>query len=548
MSEPTNDPRPSRPLSEISHLFLSTLREQTGGEGRARPVRIPPGQRAAAPVSSPMDEQGETRDEPNQRKRITGIVSAHLDGQLGDAALAYAASLASRGERVGIMTVDAAEFRLQLIECDSDVPASDPEVSDLFEARPMSEALRELNHDVDRWLLVIGDRRRLETRSLLNRVDDWTMLTTCDHDGIVAGYRTLKGLAEGAKSPLAIALLDAPGHEQACRAFDKLSGVCRQFLDWDVTHEPLETDVENAQAHTVLWCHTGRDKAQLAAGPQWQVVQEFVELEPDAAANAAHYGNTTISEIADADDELDDAMAQMASEFRQPTFGPPIDESVTHTFEIPPLARPIAAPSQDTMNSETKPMSMPTFATNESMKISATPASSAPMNTPQRYLTPTADKWSPPAEVAPAAAAQHDDAGEVIDLPDGVSVLSAILRCGGTELLATPVTAPMCPGSTVAVDRDRGLVLVAQAGNGLAGMDAIAAAVQWLDDSKQLISMAMPQLAIDASRPTLVQVIIDQADRTAEGLRPLLGNSRITIRSYRKLRWAGRTGLLLDAA
>ena len=136
---------------------------------------------------------------------------------------------------------------------------------------------------------------------------------------------------------------------------------------------------------------------------------------------------------------------------------------------------------------------------------------------------------------------------EVIDLPDGVSVLSAILR-SGSQLLATPIAPPMCPGATVAVGRDRGLVLVAQAGADLAGMDSIAAAVRWLDDSKQLIAMAMPQLAIDATLSTQVHLLIDHADRAAVGIRPLLGNSRITLRSYRRLRWAGRTGLLLEAA
>ena len=114
-------------------------------------------------------------------------------------------------------------------------------------------------------------------------------------------------------------------------------------------------------------------------------------------------------------------------------------------------------------------------------------------------------------------ASSVDASGEVIELPDGVSVLSAFLR-GNNALLTTPIAPPMCPGATVAVGRDRGLVLVAQAGTNLAGMDAIAAAVRWLDDSKQLIAMAMPQLTIDAARPTMVQLLIDHADRSAEGL------------------------------
>jgi hypothetical protein len=129
----------------------------------------------------------------------------------------------------------------------------------------------------------------------------------------------------------------------------------------------------------------------------------------------------------------------------------------------------------------------------------------------------------------------------VIELPDGVSILSAVLRGGGSQLLSTPIA----PADVPRRHRRRRPRPRARArrpgGAGLVGLDAIAAAVKWLDDSKQLIAMAMPQLSIDGHAPTQVQLLIDHADRTAEGLRPLLGNSRITIRTYRKLRWAGRT-------
>lgn len=518
MVDPQNDNRPSRPLSEISHLFLSTLRDQSG-EGRSRPVRIPPGQRAPMPRMESEDSSNEVDAAP--RKRVTGIVTAHLDDHRVEASLAYAASLASRGDRIGVMTVDAGEFKLQIVECDSDVPASEPEVSDLSDPRIMSDAIRELNHDVDRWLFIVGDRRRGEARSLLSRVDDWTMLTTCDHDGIVAGYRTLKGLAEGAKSPLAIALVDAPGHEQAVRAFDKLAGVCRQFLDWDVAHESLETDVENARAYTVLWCHSTRDAGQPESMPQWGVVESFLDTPADEAANAAHYGTIAGgAEISDVDDELDaEALAMMS-----------MRDDETSIFEVPPLARPMgSAPVSSTIRTNPEPaaMSMPTITPTAQPQVTQMHAPTIPMK----------------QEIANG----YDSAGDVIELPDGVSVLSAFLR-GSSQLLVTPIAPPMCPGATVALGRDRGLVLVAQAGTGLAGMESIAAAVRWLDDSKQLIAMAMPQLTIDAALPTTVQLLIDHADRSAEGLRPLLGNSRIAIRSYRRLRWAGRNGLLLDAA
>lgn len=509
MSDANNQNKPNRPLSEISHLFLTSLREQAG-ENRARPVRIPPGQARPASPTDPVDlspeefaqvygkpasplmddsiDSGDVQDV--QRKRVTAIVGAHLNGQLHEAVLAYAASLTANGLRIGLLTLDASEFKLQLVNCEESESGEEAEVNDMFDSRRMSDAILELNHDIDRWLLVLPDPRRAESRQMMRQVDDWTLLSTCDHDGIVSGYRTLKGLAEGEKLPLTIALVDAPSEMQAQKAFGKLASVCRQFLDWDVLHDPLVADVEHAQVHTILWCHAHRDKSQLAIAPQWRVVQEFLELTPDADANSAHYG--------------DDSIPAVANE----------------PLSVPPLAKPVA---QSPRLAETTRTVEPT-------------QESAVQNPISLH-----------SMIQPAGQVISDELGEVIDLPEGASILAAVLK-GGTQLLSTPITAPMCAGATVAVGRDRGLVLVAQAGEGLAGMESIAAAVAWLDASKQLIAMAMPQLSIDTSVPTKVQLLIDHSDRTAEGIRPLLGNSRITIRSYRKLRWGGRTGLLLDAA
>ena len=539
MIDPTNDPKQShnRPLSEISHLFLSSLREQAGGPDRARPVRIPPGgkplaqPRLSSDLTDAVDSDIESSSTPSTRKRVTAIVGAHFGaGSMNESVMAFSASLAGEGSRVGILWLDASEFRIQLVECDSDVPAAEPEVSGLFDDRQMTDGLLELNHDVDRWLLVVADPRRPEARTLLARCDDWTMLGTCDHDGIVGGYRTLKGLAEGGtRSPLSIALIDAADDELARRSFAKLAAVCRQFLDWDVTFEPLANDVDHAEAHTVLWCRGHHDKGQLATAPQWRVAQAFLELTPDAEADRAHFGDEAAF-AADIDGEAlsigrddnnNDTTTNDTTQETQMIDNTTFNDSparANQPMSIPPIARPMRAARQTVSNA---PVEM------------AGPAMSMPM--PTMSIAPTFTN------------APVDESGDVIELPDGVSILSAILR-GGSQLLATPIAPPMCPGATVAVGRDRGLVLVAQAGAGLVGMDSIAAAVRWLDDSKQLIAMAMPQLSIDGAAPTQVQLLIDHADRTAEGLRPLLGNSRITIRSYRKVRWGGRNGLLLDAA
>ena len=60
--------------------------------------------------------------------------------------------------------------------------------------------------------------------------------------------------------------------------------------------------------------------------------------------------------------------------------------------------------------------------------------------------------------------------------------------------------------------------------------------------------MAVPQFAIDPHQLPRLELLIDQTDLSAEILQPMLQSSNVIVTAYRKLRWAGRTGLLLNAA
>ena len=42
--------------------------------------------------------------------------------------------------------------------------------------------------------------------------------------------------------------------------------------------------------------------------------------------------------------------------------------------------------------------------------------------------------------------------------------------------------------------------------------------------------------------------LVDHADLSADLLQPLLQSAQVKVQSYRKLKWGGKTGLLLDAA
>ncbi|HMB95372.1 MAG TPA: hypothetical protein VKK61_04965, partial [Tepidisphaeraceae bacterium] len=95
---------------------------------------------------------------------------------------------------------------------------------------------------------------------------------------------------------------------------------------------------------------------------------------------------------------------------------------------------------------------------------------------------------------------------------------------------------------------DRCLVLIAVAQNGLSDLRLIGRAYQWLIENRALIAMAVPQMSIDAHQLPCVRLLVDHADMSAEVLQPILHNTSVTVHAYRKLRWAGKTGLLLEAA
>ena len=112
-------------LSEISHLFLSSVRDNaTGG---SRPQRVPP---QPQPTPQPTPQQPELTvdltpeefahvteavsspvDASKPRPRlgaVSAIIASHLNGKQFDRAKEYARHLAADGKRVGLIEVDAA--------------------------------------------------------------------------------------------------------------------------------------------------------------------------------------------------------------------------------------------------------------------------------------------------------------------------------------------------------------------------------------------------------------------------------------------------------
>ncbi|MEA2736126.1 MAG: hypothetical protein QOE14_2577, partial [Humisphaera sp.] len=301
MSDPSKEN-----LRAISHLFLSSVRD-IASNGAPRPQRTPPPKQQQQPNHSldmtpaefaqmfggaddgADDAANGTPDRglapvPN----VHAIIGAHLNGRQFDRAKEYARHLASTaGLRVGLIEVDASEFRVMCFDRDGGEPstatdaAADAETS--FDPRRMNEVLEELSWDVQRWLLVLPQIRVPEARALLRECPRWVLLSTCDHDGVIACYRTLKGLTDlwpGGATPdkpqLSLALLDANDGDQAERVSAKLVSVCQQFLNWPVEAEPSVDASQPVAEHLVMCARPTRDKGQLAAAPQWQIVADLI--------------------------------------------------------------------------------------------------------------------------------------------------------------------------------------------------------------------------------------------------------------------------------
>ncbi|HLL90824.1 MAG TPA: hypothetical protein VK324_16100 [Tepidisphaeraceae bacterium] len=523
--------QPNQNLSDIGHLFLSSVRERHMN-GAPKPVRLPPG--APRPSNHPhqdvsidltpeefaqvFGDVGATDGSDDDTEvvdavrcpPVTAVLGAHLNRTQFDRVKAYARALAARVGRVGLIELDASEFRLMCFEPTNPAdegaePPADAEPTEGYDARAMAEAIEELNCDVEHWLLLLPSPRTPEAKALLREIDRWALLSTCDHDGVVSCYRTLKGLADLHRPALSLALLDVTDDRDAAKVFAKLSSVCRQFLSWPLEAEPNVLPAADVAEALVMCCRPTRDKGQHAAAPQWQIVTEFLATARTRTAAKqrvapARPAESTLQHHHDLDEvALNDHHDAPAA---TPETGPKL-----HVADAV-IPGPLAAPRAESTHS-----SRP-HAANQSV-------AEAP-------LTDVVDLTG--SDASPGA------------------ILSAIVRHEAGGMIEVPVRPPMCSDARLAVDRTRGLVLLAVARAGLGDLRAIGQAYRWLSENRALIGMAVPQLSIDAHQYPRLRLMVEQSDLSAEVLQPLMQSGTVTIQAYRKLRWGDRTGLLLEAA
>lgn len=518
----SNQPKPS--LSDIGHLFLSSIRERhTGGAPpplRRGPGAPPPGSIDLSPeefAKSFHDENTQndgatpahshanpdaapSTEEPARLAPVSVLLASHLGVSAARRSAEYAAHLARAGRRVGLIEIDAALLRVTVFEKnEGSQPVPELPEQREWSTRQVSNALEELSWDVPCWLLSVSNLRSSEARALLPATRHWTLLSGCEDEGIVAAYRLLKGASEVPQKEqnhqpiVSLALLGGGDSEaESQRVFLKLAGVCRQFLGLPLVAEPpVRHDGGDVTAHIAI----------NAPSPL-----------PGNAESATHWEVVVASFV-----------RALQGQECEPT-------------ELHEKAEPTANP----------PAPQPARATAE-------PAPQTPSMPPPELRMPP-----PPAPAAPRTqyelfqAAPDDDAiAEVIDLPSQTGTGGELVRAvvaSGQQFLHCPITAPMCPEAAIALARDGRLVVVAVAGRGLTELRSIGTALRWVSDSRGLIAMALPQLAIDVERPPALRLLVDSRDAMAEALSPLLHDQRVVLQTYKRLKWGAKTGLLLQAA
>jgi hypothetical protein len=490
-------PRQNQSLSEISHLFLSSIRDKAGVGGAERPKRTPPTSRPADQAMEDISRDFSTpeMDALNRTTQpigpVVAVIASHLGPRQSAKARQYAAHLAASGKRVGLIEIDASEFRLSCFEQGSATAGESHEntqTSAHLDPRQLTDAIEELNCDVDRWVVLVSNPRIPEARALLRDIQHWMLISTCDHDGVVACYRSLKGLAELGRRRLSLAVSDALCGDEADRIYRKIASVCEQFLSYPLAKGPVLGAMEGATEHVVLSWNASKDKAQLAAGVQWPILASFLSR---AAAQSAQSV------------ESDNAEPMLSQAEVQFVTGNHHEAPET---EVHPSSAQAAASSASTSAHPSIPMTK-----------------SSPMS-----------------------------ASEVIDLPDGpdahAAVLSSVLKSSTGELVECPITPPGVSDVRLAVSRDHRVLLLAAATQGLSELGSIGRAYRWLIENRALIAMALPQLSIDAHQMPALRLLVDHADLNADVLQSILQNGAVTVQSYRKVRWGPKLGLLLEAA
>ena len=602
----------ARRLSEISHLFLTDLRNASG-HGREPPKRIPPGARNAEkptiqPTPQPAANDLGADDTANfSVPPISAVIGARLGGTLLERASQYASGLADELP-VGLLVVE--EGCLRLISVAQGNGDAEPASAEVLDDISLRAALMEMSCDIARWLVVLPDPRLPQARWLLGGIREWVLLVPAEHEGVVSAYRVLKGLCDlelptGTDAPrVTLAFVDAANAKATRRHARRLVGVCKQFLDLDVE----TADVEGAPAPGAVSSIGAFIAREVGVSP-WidgvnspiaRVLEEVLisdgganePLAPEDFENMAEELPETsgpppmdspapprilesaIPPIARpaptagffADDWVsaneDLSRLERRSEPRkvpEPSKLPPSVRSHIFDLEIPELALPLS-PSDGSRPAARRIPEAPQIAAQTPScapqaarsAFSAADALSAVPHVGPRVPAAPLPQSARPTDSVVLSHASASDGGDAARVDDVIDLPAGRSVAGAVSLrlslAETPIAPPMLAGSSLCISREGGIVLVAAAAPGLEDLPTIGRALTWASENRGLLRMALTQFRVDESPDVRLHLLVSRADVSADTLRPLMSTGRVTVQAYRRLSWGGRSGLLLEAA
>ena len=250
------DSKPPSTLSEISHLFLSAMRDKQNG-----PRRTPPTARnaPAEPAEQPRVSVDLTPEEfagvcagtgsPAVSAPISAVLASHLEDSKCSVQ-AYAQHLSAHNQRIGLIEIGANELRLSCLGTGAE--GDNQETASFFEPRHLAEAMEELNADIDRWLVVVQNPKLAESHGAVSA--DFAL--GAHYRLRIGTNRRGVSLAQGPQ-PIGPAEINGRGFAGCCRwraeqsaHFKKISGVCEQFLHW-----PTERGASLRTSRTSRFAH-----------------------------------------------------------------------------------------------------------------------------------------------------------------------------------------------------------------------------------------------------------------------------------------------------
>lgn len=223
---------PTRPgrgksIADIAHLYLSSSDRRADddrpADGESQPVL-----KLTEPTEGAVQAAAE----------VVAVAWEHLGPAAANGAHVYAEHLARAGQRVAVVTVDAAGAAVRLLQRADESPPQAVEAlrGDGLLGEP--EQLERLMGLVDRLVIRVGCSLSDQRDVVLSQADSICVLVDCQPQALATSYQTMKALArQWPAKPMCLFAVDAISAPEAEAAARRLADLAERFLGREVRCE-----------------------------------------------------------------------------------------------------------------------------------------------------------------------------------------------------------------------------------------------------------------------------------------------------------------------